>query len=199
MTFHRLARSIALTCLFSLFSNLSFGAVVMSLDKSNKEFWFTGSDSGSFDTEYDFFLQWERQGSVSDTEFSGFYIGSSLSVQIGIYPDSGKIFDFDDAGNIYLTLMSYFPEEGEGLRPWSIIGLGYSNRESYGFLDPWAVSTLEAAATIGTDLLPSFGAIGSNNIRIELGNTQVPEPTSMAIFGIGFLGFAYRNRRKRKA
>ena len=28
------------------------------------------------------------------------------------------------------------------------------------------------------------------------GSSAVPEPTSMAIFGLGALGFAYRNRRK---
>jgi hypothetical protein len=31
------------------------------------------------------------------------------------------------------------------------------------------------------------------------GGGEVPEPTSMAIFGLGALGFAYRNRRKQKA
>ncbi|MCE2815042.1 MAG: PEP-CTERM sorting domain-containing protein [Planctomycetaceae bacterium] len=31
------------------------------------------------------------------------------------------------------------------------------------------------------------------------GGGQVPEPTSMAIFGLGALGFAYRARRKSKA
>jgi hypothetical protein len=34
------------------------------------------------------------------------------------------------------------------------------------------------------------------NLSSGGGGGEVPEPTSMAIFGLGALGFAYRNRRK---
>jgi len=37
---------------------------------------------------------------------------------------------------------------------------------------------------------------GFVSFSIENGGGAVPEPTSMAIFGLGALGFAYRNRRK---
>jgi len=37
------------------------------------------------------------------------------------------------------------------------------------------------------------------NLSSGGGGGEVPEPTSMAIFGLGALGFAYRNRRKQKA
>ena len=36
-------------------------------------------------------------------------------------------------------------------------------------------------------------------LNMTAGGGQVPEPTSMAIFGLGALGMAYRARRKTKA
>ncbi|MCE2801449.1 MAG: PEP-CTERM sorting domain-containing protein [Planctomycetaceae bacterium] len=37
------------------------------------------------------------------------------------------------------------------------------------------------------------------NLSSGGGGGEVPEPTSMAIFGLGAFGLAYRNRRKQKA
>jgi hypothetical protein len=41
-----------------------------------------------------------------------------------------------------------------------------------------------------------FGLVESGTNSSGGGSGAVPEPTSMAIFGLGALGFAYRNRRK---
>lgn len=42
-------------------------------------------------------------------------------------------------------------------------------------------------------------AIASLVVMVTPSGGQVPEPTSMAIFGLGALGMAYRARRKTKA
>jgi hypothetical protein len=56
--------------------------------------------------------------------------------------------------------------------------------------------------SIGT-FTSNFSSFGNSDfiqvITRTSGSGEVPEPTSIAIFGLGALGFAYRNRRKQKA
>lgn len=52
-----------------------------------------------------------------------------------------------------------------------------------------------------SDVTPAFGTgnVGFRIARLHTPSGEVPEPTSMAIFGVGALGMAYRARRKAKA
>lgn len=57
--------------------------------------------------------------------------------------------------------------------------------------------------TTFTEYVYELSSNGGDTFKIQFGTPgggggggQVPEPTSMAIFGLGALGFAYRARRK---
>ncbi|MFN9348996.1 MAG: PEP-CTERM sorting domain-containing protein [Planctomycetota bacterium] len=76
--------------------------------------------------------------------------------------------------------------------------------ESRSRTDIWNALQLIAAEQFGVDRImvePLVARFTATSVSIFAApQTQpVPEPTSMAIFGLGALGFAYRARRKSKA
>jgi hypothetical protein len=77
---------------------------------------------------------------------------------------------------------------------------GTSNRGIRG--GSWIHGTNELNASWRNDLpahaKTADGNVGFRVAMVGLSGGSVPEPTSMAIFGLGALGMAYRARRKSK-
>jgi sulfatase modifying factor 1 len=110
-------------------------------------------------------------------------------------------------------------EQAGGLSPYGVMGLagnawdweetshdllnnsGGSNRGIRG--GSWFHGVNELNASWRNSLSPFSAGDGNIGFRVvmvgSIGGGQVPEPTSMAILGLGALGMAYRTRRKAKA
>lgn len=99
-----------------------------------------------------------------------------------------------------------------GFNYLSISTTGLSLDKSYGFgsaLSASAIFSNKSIASLGITnpgtYVYTYGNSTTNDtVTFNIGSSPsgggaVPEPTSMAIFGLGALGFAYRARRKAKA
>jgi formylglycine-generating enzyme required for sulfatase activity len=105
-----------------------------------------------------------------------------------------------------------------GLSPYGVMGLGgnvfeweessfnranSSGSSSRGFRGGnWSdgSSFLSSSSRLSTDPSDEFNDLGFRVASLSSSDPPaVPEPTSMAIFGLGALGMAYRARRKSKA
>jgi formylglycine-generating enzyme required for sulfatase activity len=121
----------------------------------------------------------------------------------------------DDNTAVYNQTVAQGPanvDEAGGLSPYGVMGLGGNVRE-------WQESSLPDSAKRlyrGGDWMGSSESLkasvlsaspnnqsGAVGFRVALllpsSPPAVPEPTSMAIFGLGALGMAYRARRKARA
>lgn len=193
-------------------------AAVLNLviDSTTKTLWFDGSDSGTF-AVIDTGAFGIRAGRVTwGTRFGEDSFLSTNSTIIATITPAFQLehrigFRQSDLG-LYIegnTLYSSNP----GTASWTFTGKGSSAAISYAGLSSAFQSRLESLATSNTQLSVTRGTAG-NSLKMSLfssggsggsgsggngGGGEVPEPTSMAIFGLGALGMAYRARRKAKA
>jgi hypothetical protein len=117
-------------------------------------------------------------GATIDGSFGGTWSGSS------------------DDTSFYSNGSSFSPDFG----PNSFIGFRFSSGGgfNYGYIEVlwnWTGTT----STSSFQLLSAAYEDQENTAIVTPGGSVVPEPTSMAIFGLGALGMAYRARRKSKA
>lgn len=97
---------------------------------------------------------------------------------------------------------SYYGGFGVPSFPSTLFGFAaIGNRSGDPIAGPGAIAGLHGSeinftlTTTGGDLYIT-GSTSGPALFTASGNSAVPEPTSMAIFGLGALGFAYRNRRR---
>jgi hypothetical protein len=64
------------------------------------------------------------------------------------------------------------------------------------FLAADEVFTLAYSNLVGSE--PSESGIRSNHFYLESANVSVPEPSTIALFGFGLVGFGFAARRNRK-
>jgi hypothetical protein len=136
---------------------------------------------------------------TTGSDFAPTPVASGTGADTAVYNGNPGPADVDQAG---------------GLSPYGVMGLGGNASE-------WEESSFDLANSSGSsvrgfrggfwnsfsdDLLSSarytvsprvsLDGVSFRVVTLSTGGGEVPEPTSMAIFGLGALGFAYRNRRK---
>jgi hypothetical protein len=115
-------------------------------------------------------------GSVSPAQF----FGSGSSVNATSFTGSAIRVNFSDPSSLGLPsgYTSLSAISGSGVFTGSLGSLGLT-QGAYTY--NWGIGGAGRSVTLNVGMA---------------GSSAVPEPTSMAIFGLGALGFAYRNRRK---
>jgi hypothetical protein len=118
-----------------------------------------------------------------------YLLGGGTGTLIGAspYTQNGKVGTFTVDGNLWNS--------------WSSISLGFKfgtgNQP-----DEWFVYSLVKGVTSGSwEFVNTFGKGGGLSHTVLYGTqrtTRVPEPATLAIFGLGLLGFAGTALRKRK-
>jgi formylglycine-generating enzyme required for sulfatase activity len=136
---------------------------------------------------------------ATGSDFAPTQVASGTGADTAVYGAQSGPADVDQAG---------------GLSPYGVMGLGGNAREweesSFDLANSsvsssrgsrgghWGNAVGNLSSTLRRNFLPSLedGFNGFRVVTLSPGGGEVPEPTSMAIFGLGALGFAYRNRRK---
>jgi len=182
-------------------SSVGYGGIIMTVDPDAKMLWFTGSDSGVENGEFNF--GWESNS------LTGYNVGDEdLYFVLAIETPGGVSGDF--AANLFyyssgrLAVVIY---DRPRHQTWTLTGLGDSFKVDYSDQDYGAQSAIENAAYMNSTFaffrFAGANGTGGSGLTVQLsdsgGGGQVPEPTSIAIFGLGALGLAYRARRKAKS
>jgi hypothetical protein len=172
--------------------------MILKVDPVQKELWFTGSDSGTISySSGNYDVNWRTPGLVTSSQRVS--VASALSLTTtpaGLVFSS--FFDVGQSGDMSLYLFANASSGGD--RNLQITGNG--THISYAHLSSGYQTLLEAAAanSVTMSLTSLYSGSGFASVSLQTASgAAVPEPTSMAIFGLGALGLAYRNRRKLKA
>jgi len=116
--------------------------------------------------------------------------------KLTIRGSSNTLFYRDDTVIFPDTVPSFSPDFG----PNSFIGFRFASLGGfkYGYIEVlW--NWTGTPSTSSFQLLSAAYEDQANTAIVTPAGSVVPEPTSMAIFGLGALGMAYRARRKSKA
>lgn len=153
---------------------------------NNQSQWLNGLGTGYYDLGNPF------KSNLSDTDFylteDLFYIANQRIVFLRLDDDGlPENDDFAIYTNMSIPTNTSYSLSGSARVPglqfaWLNVGTYTTQRQPIGNAD--------SSFAVG-----GFTLVVSND-PVRVGNQTVPEPTSMAIFGLGALGFAYRNRRK---
>jgi hypothetical protein len=183
--------------LFSMLVQPANAGMILKVDPVQKELWFTGSDSGTISHSGSYNVEWKTPGLVTSSQQVS--VASALSLTTtppGLVFSS--FFSVGQSGDMSLYL---FADASSGTnRNLQITGNG--THISYASLSSGYQTLLEAAAanSVTMSLGSSYSGSGFASVSLQTASGgAVPEPTSMAIFGLGALGLAYHKRRKIKA
>jgi len=156
---------------------------------NNQSQWLNGLGTGYYDLGNPF------KSNLSDTDFylteDLFYIANQRIVFLRLDDDGlPENDDFAIYTNMSIPTNTSYSLSGSARVPglqfaWLNVGTYTTQRQPIGNAD--------SSFAVG-----GFTLVVSND-PVRVGNQTVPEPTSMAIFGLGALGIAYRTRRKCKA
>ena len=171
--------------------NLANTVVTLSGSGStnNQSQWLNGLGTGYYDLGNPF------KSNLSDTDFylteDLFYIANQRIVFLRLDDDGvPENDDFAIYTNMSIPTNTAYTLNGSARVPgllfaWLNVGTYQTQRQPLGNAD--------SSFAVG-----GFTLVISND-PVRVGNQPVPEPTSMAIFGLGALGLAYRSLRKGKA
>ena len=188
------------TCAWVI-SSVAFGGIIMTVDPEAKQLWFAGSDSGVENGEFNF--GWESHSVTGeDVGTEDLYFVLAIDVPGGFSGDLAANLFYYSSGRLSVVI-SDRPRH----KSWTVTGLGDSFKVDYSDQDYGAQSAIENAAYMNSTFaffrFAGANGTGGSGLTVQLsdnrGGGQVPEPSTMAIFGLGALGMAYRARRKAKA
>ena len=121
-----------------------------------------------------------RDGEVSSLFFEGFFNGVSFATNSTAHLLSGFNFNFDPvAGQFFLNGVS----SGDSGQLWNITGTGFG----------FAAGSGASGLTLDGEVL---GLI-NNPVPMTATVASVPEPGTMALFGIGLAGMGLARRRRK--
>lgn len=154
---------------------------------NNQSQWLNGLGTGYYDLGNPF------KSNLSDTDFylteDLFYIANQRIVFLRLDDDGlPENDDFAIYTNMSIPTNTAYSLSGSARVPglqfaWLNVGTYTTQRQPIGNAD--------SSFAVG-----GFTLVVSND-PVRVGNQTVPEPTSMAIFGLGALGIAYRARRRK--
>lgn len=163
-------------------------ALVLNLDTTTKDFWFTGSASGTGISLPPFGLVgWSSAGVGAGSESLTPVTGTQVS---GLGTLLNSISAYSDPGGNVLVSMTVSPNPG------TLTGLGPSGGGSKGSYSGWTLgSQANLEAMIGNTLM-----LGSGSGFGDLDVVAVPEPgqwVMMSITALGAAGYYVRRHRNR--
>ena len=178
-------RTVVLSLLVAVVTPSAHADLILNVDTSTQEFFFTGSDTGTPFTDFSGQVAWSIGSQPSATEIAiatDFWDATAPLQHNLLIADSGLQY-----------FVSWFPV------PSSVTANAAGARTSYATAPSTHINFLES---INGTVLPSTLGTGFSGLSVVVASgssTAVPEPGSTAILGISALGFvAYCRRRNRQ-
>ncbi|MEP4077367.1 PEP-CTERM sorting domain-containing protein [Haloferula sp.] len=171
----------------------AFGALTLHIDPAADLLWISGSTSGTVgDNEGEGLVSWNGTvGNPFDVIdiINGSGIQTLLTIDVGTVKSNSQILLLNSNNNFYLSVRTTATDAAVTIS-------GSGSTFDYSSFSAQNQATLEAAALAAVVVPQGTGGNWSGFDSLSFTQSSIPEPSSLALLGLGGLGLISRRRRK---